>query len=127
MVNTRDVRRVVASSTEQHGVIENVTRGDLRWLLTVPADGSLAYPTRLFISHNSPPQTQSPMTMLSSGTEGLLGRTAAEAPGRVTFDWGFGPATPACADPACRTKHSPDTLTHRWDYAGDRVKLTFRV
>jgi hypothetical protein len=40
VVNTNDVRGVISSSTEDHGVVESVTRGDLRWQLTVPADGT---------------------------------------------------------------------------------------
>jgi Glyoxalase-like domain len=41
VVNTSDVRGIVAASPEDHGVIEAVTRGTLSWLLTVPGDGSL--------------------------------------------------------------------------------------
>jgi hypothetical protein len=40
-VRVGDLRIATASLPEDVGVIEALTRGDLRWLLTVPADGSM--------------------------------------------------------------------------------------
>lgn len=41
VARTGDVRAVAAAASEPLGHIEALTRGTLRWLLTVPADGSL--------------------------------------------------------------------------------------
>jgi hypothetical protein len=41
VARTSDIRATVAASTESLGEIEPMSRGDLGWLITIPADGSL--------------------------------------------------------------------------------------
>jgi len=41
VVRTYDIRHAVASCTESLGKVENMSRGDLKWSITIPEDGNL--------------------------------------------------------------------------------------